>query len=92
MARNEPHDRRSRSPRPLALTARRSIAERNAAVVPITRTNSRALVSAVYSNSRVSSGESSSGRTKVTRSNWLPWLRCTVIACTVCTSASRPGA
>ena len=40
----------------------------------------------------MSSGEPGSGSTRVTRSNWLPWLLCTVIAYTDSTSGSRLGA
>ena len=82
----------SRCRSPLARLTGRATAARTAASDPTTRTNSRARVTAVYSSSRVSSGDSAGGSTTVTRANWLPCPRCTVIACTVATSASREGA
>jgi hypothetical protein len=66
-----PHLERSasRSRNPLALAAGREIAARSSASVPTNLTNVCALVNAVYNSSRVDKGESSSGRTNVTRSN-----------------------
>lgn len=55
--------------RPLALAAGCEIAARNSCSVPTNLTNDCALVNAVYNSSRVDSGESSSGSTKVMRSN-----------------------
>jgi len=58
---------------------------------PNTCTRRVARVTAVYSSSRVSSGDSGGGSTNDTTSNWLPWARCTVMACVVWTASSRTG-
>ena len=51
-----------------------------------------ARVTAVYSSSRVSNGESGGGTMNDTQSNWLSCARCTVMACTVWTASKRTGA
>ena len=64
----------------------RALGEVEALVIP--PTGLRALVIAVYNSSRVSSRESSCGRSTVTSVAWLPWLLWIVIACMVSTSDS----
>lgn len=55
--------------RPEALVTGRPMAARTASSVPTTRTRSLARVTAVYSNSLVSSGDSAGGRITVTAAN-----------------------
>ena len=73
----------------MARAAGRPTASTSASAEPITRTCVVARVTAVYSVSRVPSGDPAAGSSTVIRANWLPWLRCTVIACSGRTAPSR---
>ncbi len=81
----------SRRPRPEARWTGRAAAARTSAADPNTCSDDSALVTAVYSISRVPRGDPTGGSRTVTESNCDPWLRWTVIAYIVTTSPNRPS-